>query len=211
MAGVLDGGFSCDVEMVELVSIVLFGSAVGIAIFWGIWPTLYFADLWSLPFGIVLLMFLGVSGAVFASSFLWSFHVEWHRETIAEIRDQGEPFPVQQRVSACTVDGLIRGHVVAGRRVKAYETHQIAGMKFTFAFVPWPTERFRIYILNSPSYGNRDAGYHPTHRLRDSALNCDYICIQVQAYPSAFEDARSIALTWAMATARYIKTGETFG
>lgn len=211
MAGVLGGGFSCDTEMDDTVAFFLFCFAAGIAIFWGIWPTLYFADLWNLPLGIVFLMFLGVSGAVFAVSFLWSYHVEWHRETVAELPEQVLSTPVRQQVSACTVDGLIREHAVAGRRVKAYETHQIAGMKFTFAFVPWPTENFRIYILNIPDYGSRNSGLHSTHRLFDNLLNCHYICIQTQAYPSAFEDARSIALTWAMATARYIKTGETFG
>lgn len=65
---------------------------------------------------------------------------------------------------------------------------------------------YRAYIEQQPSYGNRDTGAHPTHRLSESGRH--YVCWTQSLRSEA--DARSIAALWADATQEYIRTGRRF-
>lgn len=105
---------------------------------------------------------------------------------------------------------LIPGHKVDGHKVAAYETHWVAGFEFSFAFIPWPFEKYRIYILRSPSYGRRDGGSEVAHWLSDHHYDAKFVCVDHSVYPDTLTDARNLALMWAQATARYIKTGRKF-
>lgn len=70
----------------------------------------------------------------------------------------------------------------------------------------WSNGEYRAYIEHQPSYGDRDTGPHPTHRL--SAGGRHYVCWTEPLRSEA--DARSVASTWADATQEYIRTGRRF-
>lgn len=66
---------------------------------------------------------------------------------------------------------------------------------------------YRVYLVDTPSYGTRDADAHSTHRLTDERGR-KYIC---WAGPIASEEqARQVASLWAEKTQQYIKTGARF-
>ena len=66
--------------------------------------------------------------------------------------------------------------------------------------IQWVANGYRIYILEHPSYGSRDTGAHPTHRLRDSRGS--FVCWT--GHLATIEQARKIAALWAEETEDYI-------
>ncbi|MCF6197949.1 MAG: hypothetical protein L3J67_00890 [Hyphomicrobiaceae bacterium] len=77
---------------------------------------------------------------------------------------------------------------------------------FTFNLVEIGTE-IRIYILEQPGYGSRDAGGHPTHRLEDGKGK--YICVHEDHTPTNIPDALTWLIHWSEKTTRYIDTGKS--
>jgi hypothetical protein len=77
---------------------------------------------------------------------------------------------------------------------------------YRFSFERQSDGTWRAYILSQPSYGGRDTGAHPTHRLSDGGRK--YVCWD-RALRSA-EEAQSVAAKWADATQKYIATGQRF-
>jgi hypothetical protein len=69
-----------------------------------------------------------------------------------------------------------------------------------------PCGGYRIYILNRPSYGSRDASSLITHRLSDS--HGDYVCWTERL--SSREAALQVAAVWADKTEDYILRGQRF-
>ena len=76
---------------------------------------------------------------------------------------------------------------------------------FKFNLVKKGSE-IRIYIVEQPSYGSRNSGGHPTHRLEDS--KGDYICIQSSSTPTNIPHALTWLVHWSERTGRYIDTGK---
>lgn len=68
-----------------------------------------------------------------------------------------------------------------------------------------PDDDRRIFILNQPSYWDRDESAHPTHRLGDERK---YICWDGKIL--SLRDALAIAARWADCTQVYIATGRQF-
>lgn len=189
--------------MGELIGTIIAFLLVCLIVAWVGWPVAAFAEAERLTIGQAALVFLGGSLGIFAVVATCSYLFTQDAATASQSARSGG--------SAFTSDGLIRGHAVSGHKVAAYETHRIAGSEFTFAFVPWPREKHRIYILTSPSYGSRATDAHSTHRYHDGALNRHFICVAASAYPDDLTAARELALMWAQATAEYIATGKKFG
>lgn len=77
---------------------------------------------------------------------------------------------------------------------------------YGFSIEQLPDSTWRAYIESQPSYGERDRGGHPTHRLSDGTRM--YVC-WTQPLKTE-EDARTIAALWADATQEYIRTGKRF-
>lgn len=174
---------------------------------WIGWPIGWLAKEAHLTGGQAFLVFLAGSLCIFVVSLAVSYVVT---PEAVHYTPPPQPSPSPSG-SNFTDDGLIRDHKVSGRRVAVYETHTIAGFKFLLAVVPWPGEKHRIYILKSPGYGDRSTDAHSTHRYYDRNFGCHYICVDRDYYPEELNEARNIGLMWSQATARYIKTGETFG
>jgi hypothetical protein len=65
---------------------------------------------------------------------------------------------------------------------------------------------FRVYIVKQPSYGSRDTGAHPTHRLFDNGY--PYVCWDGVLKTEA--DAKNVAKLWAECTQEYIRSGKRF-
>lgn len=192
--------------MEVVVGIIFFA----IAIAWISWPVMVFADEAYIDIWEALLIFLAGSVLLFLISLAVTYLFS-RQAVVYSPPPQSATAPSSSDTTSITPDGLIRDHSVRGRKVAAYETHRIAGFEFLFAVVPWPREEYRIYILKSPSYGRRSSGAHETHRLSDGAFECRFICVASNAYPHTLTEARELALMWAQATARYIKTGKNFG
>jgi len=77
---------------------------------------------------------------------------------------------------------------------------------YKFSFEQQRDGTWRVYIEDQPSYGIRDTGAHPTHRLSDGERK--YICWTL---PLPTEQAaRQVAAMWADATQEYIRTGKRF-
>jgi len=187
---------------------------IALIIMWVGWPVVAFAEAERLTNWEALLVFLAGSLGVFVVvATITYLSMDEAAATTYAPQPAASPSSSGTRPhsSKFTSDGLIRGHAVGGRKVAAYETHRIAGFEFTFAFVPWPGEEHRIYILKSPPYGSRASDAHSTHRHNDYSLKCHYICVDRSAYPETLTAARELALMWSQATARYIKTGKKFG
>jgi hypothetical protein len=72
--------------------------------------------------------------------------------------------------------------------------------------IVWVGDEYRAYIEQQPSYGNRDTGAHPTHRLSEDGRY--FVCWTESLQSEA--DARSVAAMWADATQEYIRTGRRF-
>ena len=77
---------------------------------------------------------------------------------------------------------------------------------YRFSFEQLRNGTWRVYIENQPSYGGRDTGAHPTHRLTDGTRK--YICWTHELQTE--EAARQVAARWADATQEYIRTGKRF-
>lgn len=200
--------------MGEVIGTIIALLILGLLVSWIGWPVAALAEAERITTGQAFLVFLAGSIGIFVvvAALTYFFMEEaqayTHSPQNGTATSEGRAQPTGPKF---THDGLIQGHAVQGRKVAAYETHWVGPYKFTFAFVPWPTEKHRIYILKSPSYRGRSNGAHETHRFHDSTLNRHFICINSSAYPDTLTDARELALMWAQATARYIDTGENFG
>lgn len=83
---------------------------------------------------------------------------------------------------------------------------QDARTDYVFDFAQQSEGTWRIYIVNTPSYGVRDEGLHATHRLTDNGRH--YIC-WTDPLPSE-EQAQTVAKLWAEATQKYIHSGTRF-
>ncbi len=77
---------------------------------------------------------------------------------------------------------------------------------YRFRLARQPGGNYRVYILDHPSYGSRDASSVVTHRLSDSLGN--YVCWTGQLRNR--ETARQVAATWANKTEDYILRGRRF-
>ena len=67
-------------------------------------------------------------------------------------------------------------------------------------------DRYRVYVLDHPSYGSRDTNDLVTHMLHDS--HGPYICFTGNI--ENVEQARNLAATWADKTEDYILHGRHF-
>jgi hypothetical protein len=77
---------------------------------------------------------------------------------------------------------------------------------FGFEFV-WNGETgWRIYIIDGPDYGTRDASLHATHRLTDERGY--YVCWSGEL--TTEDQARYVAAAWSEGSCRYIEDGEPF-
>lgn len=76
---------------------------------------------------------------------------------------------------------------------------------YSFRFVQLNSD-IRIYIQNQPSYNGRSEDSYDTHRLIDSGGK--YICWTGRI--ATYEDAKSVAKTWAEKTETYRKSGKRF-
>ena len=81
--------------------------------------------------------------------------------------------------------------------------------RFNFELVP-VDNIVRIYITDGPSYGNRPADGHSTHRHFDHNLGLHYICIRHDLQPETVPEALTWAVGWAEGTSEYIRTGRAF-
>lgn len=77
---------------------------------------------------------------------------------------------------------------------------------FRFRFELQANGDIRIYILEQPPYGGRDASPQTTHRLSDGVRR--YICFE--PLPRTREDARKLAKAWSELTLTYVRTGKRF-
>ena len=77
---------------------------------------------------------------------------------------------------------------------------------FGFEFVWLGENGWRVYILDGPDYGTRDASLHTTHRLTDERGY--YVCWSEALTNEA--QARHVAAAWSEGTCRYIEFGERF-
>ena len=77
---------------------------------------------------------------------------------------------------------------------------------YLFSFEKQTDGTWMAFILNQPSYGDRETDNHSTHRLQED--DRDYVCwtdpLETQ------EQARTVAALWADATQNYIKNGTKF-
>ncbi len=80
------------------------------------------------------------------------------------------------------------------------------GNAYEFSFEKQADGSYRAHIVSQPSYGNRDASMHATHRLSDRSRY--YICWSTPI--NSLESAKQIAATWATISDRYIITGQPF-
>ncbi|MEQ8694288.1 MAG: hypothetical protein RIC85_03050 [Gammaproteobacteria bacterium] len=80
---------------------------------------------------------------------------------------------------------------------------------FKFYIVPHTDEKFRLYIIDSPDYGNRSDSCLKTHILTDKGGQ-KYICLDRKYFPNSLDEARQRAADWSACTARYIETGTAF-
>ena len=180
---------------------VIVGLIICAFLLWWIgWPILEFADREHLEIWEAMLITFAGSLVILLVSALVAYVVT-PPPPAPQIPEPARPAPLTQ-------EGLLPGHSVGGHKVKTYETHWIAGEEYLFAFIPWPREKYRIYILKSPGYGQRASDSITTHRLSDGQRR--YICVDSRAFPETLTDARELALMWSQATARYIKTGKKF-
>jgi hypothetical protein len=74
---------------------------------------------------------------------------------------------------------------------------------YQFSFENQSDGTWLVYIESQPSYRGRSEDAHETHRFTDGIR--DYICWTDPIL--SFEDAKTIAATWADKTQNYIKTG----
>ena len=65
---------------------------------------------------------------------------------------------------------------------------------------------YRAYIVQMPSYGNRNSSLHVTHRLLGTD-NRYYICWSSPLH--SLEDAKKVISLWSETTQAYITTGRT--
>lgn len=189
----------------EVVVIIIL---LALAFAWIGWPVFVFADEERIEFWQALLVFLAGSALIFLIVFTMTYVISRVARTVRPEPEHENSPPRSLLFPNLTPEGLIPDHAVNGNKVVAYESHWIAGLEFTFAIIPWPLEKFRIYILRSPQYGPRSTDPHTTHRLMDGPR--PYICVDSTHYPDTRTAARELALMWAQATARYIKTGRKF-
>jgi hypothetical protein len=77
---------------------------------------------------------------------------------------------------------------------------------YSFSYERQSDGTWRAYIVSQPSYGGRDEGAHPTHRLSDGCRK--YVCWSAPI-PS-FEQAKQVSAIWADATQEYIRGGKRF-
>lgn len=80
------------------------------------------------------------------------------------------------------------------------------GNLYEFSFERQEDGTYRAYIVDQPSYGNRDAKSTTTHRLIDG--NRHYVCWDTPL--KSLEEAKKVAAAWADRTDRYILTGKRF-
>ncbi|OQW91107.1 MAG: hypothetical protein BWK78_05470 [Thiotrichaceae bacterium IS1] len=82
---------------------------------------------------------------------------------------------------------------------------------FTFSFVKVGIffTHYEIDIVSQPSYGDREAGQHSTHRL-PSARGGYRVCLGDDSQADSLFNARKWAGTWAEHTWNYICTGRSF-
>lgn len=93
------------------------------------------------------------------------------------------------------------------QRKYMFEIRFVPGSKekinWSFVRIPKPTE-YRAYIIESPSYCNRNSSTHRTHRVPDGNEYYVSWCSSVKDFDSMV----AIAKTWADRTQRYIETGK---
>lgn len=93
----------------------------------------------------------------------------------------------------------------SGSEVVYYRTRN-GRSDYKFRIAQIPGVGYRVHILDQPSYGSRDTGAHPTHRLKDSRGR--YICWAGRIKTN--KEARQVAAAWADKTEDYILRGERF-
>jgi hypothetical protein len=95
-----------------------------------------------------------------------------------------------------------------GKNFTGYYRTQSGCFYFSWRFVRLQNSEVIAYILEAPSYVNRPADGHSTHRYYDESRQLYYICYEPM--PTTYGDMVAVAKEWAELTERYIHYGERF-
>jgi hypothetical protein len=90
-------------------------------------------------------------------------------------------------------------------RTEYYRTKD-GNADYKFSFEEQPDGKWRAYIEDQPSYGERATDVHSTHRHRNGSRY--YVCWTEPL--ESLEDAEKVSAMWADATQEYIKNGTRF-
>lgn len=89
------------------------------------------------------------------------------------------------------------------RKHRSYYRTSDGQADFQFAFEKQMDGTWRIYIEKQPSYGNKLAYPHITHRMQDGSR----WHIDPPVTINSLEHAKCISVSWAEKTQRYIRMG----
>ena len=92
------------------------------------------------------------------------------------------------------------------RRHSCYYRTSDGRADYRFIFEEQPDATWRAYIEDQPSYRDRAADSHSTHRLSDGGRK--YVCWTTPL--RSLEEAKQVAALWADKTQEYIRTGICF-